>query len=140
MPVELRIVEEKSDALPVALIGELLEHVAMVRRAIYDVPIGAARVEHGEAVVMLTRDGDVAHPGRFRERDPLGGVELRRVEARSQRLVIGDRYLPYIHHPLAVTQHAIDAPVNEQPELRALKPTPRGQVCGRWFITILRVH
>ena len=61
MPVELRVVEEELDALLVALVGQHLQHVLLVGRAVDDVPVGDLRVEHREAVVVLAGDGDVLH-------------------------------------------------------------------------------
>ena len=75
MPVELRVVEEQLDPLLAALLGQLLEHVALVGRALDDVPIAHLRVEHGEAIVVLAGDGDVFHARGLGQRHPLGGVE-----------------------------------------------------------------
>jgi hypothetical protein len=40
MPVELRVVEEELDALLVALVGQHLEDVLLVGRAVHDVVVG----------------------------------------------------------------------------------------------------
>ena len=76
------MIEEQLDALPMALIRQHLERILVVRRAIEDVPIALLGAPHREPVVMLAGDGDILHPGVFRHRDPLGGVELGRIELR----------------------------------------------------------
>ena len=66
VPIELRVVEEELDSLLVAFIGEELEDVALIGRPLHDRPVGNLGIKHGEAVVMLARDGDVLHAGGFR--------------------------------------------------------------------------
>ena len=113
MPVQVGMVEEELQALPPALLGEHLERILLIWCGVDDVPPVLLGREHGEAVVMLARDGDVLHPGGFGQRHPLGRIELRRIELRGQRLVFGDRHLPIVHDPLAVAQHTVDAPMDE---------------------------
>jgi hypothetical protein len=76
MPVELRVVEEELDPLLVALVGQHLEDVLLVGRAVHDVVVGDLGVEHREAVVVLAGDRDVLHARRLHEGHPLRGVEL----------------------------------------------------------------
>src|SRR5438046_1038698 len=87
MPVELRIIKEELDPLAMALVGEHLERVFPVRSALNDVPVRNFGIEHRKAVVMAGGDGDVFHPGGFRESDPRLRVELLRVEEAGQALV-----------------------------------------------------
>ena len=70
MPVELRVVEEELDALPAALVGELLQRVALERRPVDDVVPRRLRREHREAIVVARRDRDVSHAGGLGERRP----------------------------------------------------------------------
>ena len=123
VPVQRRVVEEQLDALLLALLGQHRQDVLLVRRAVDDVVVGHLRVEHGEAVVVLRGDRDVLDAGPLDHRDPLGGVELRRVEPRRELLVLGDGDLLVVHHPFALAQDAVDAPVDEHAELGVLEPS-----------------
>jgi hypothetical protein len=134
MPVELRVVEEELDALPVALVGQHLEDVLLVGRAVHDVVVGDLGVEHREAVVMLAGDGDVLHARGLGHGHPFRGVELRGVEQAGQLLVIGHADAALMHHPLAVGERAVHAPVHEEAELGVLEGAPRLHVGGRGLV------
>ncbi len=71
-------------------VGELLERIFAVGRALNYVPVGDFRVEHGKAVVMARSYGDVLHAGGFGESDPGFRVKFLRVEEFGQTLVIVD--------------------------------------------------
>ena len=58
------------------------------------------------------------------------GVELGRVEPGRELLVLGDRDLVVVHHPFALAQEGVDAPVDEQAELRVLEPAPAPRRSG----------
>src|SRR5712692_4851444 len=74
---------------------------------------------------MPRRDRDVFHPGRLGERHPGARVELHGIERRGDPLVIGDRDRTVLHHPLALAEQAVDAPVDEHPELGVAIPFAR---------------
>src|SRR5439155_5356471 len=59
-------------------------------------------------------------------------------EQRRQLLVIGRRNPPVVHHPFTVAEHAVDAPVDEQPEARVLEPLASREVDDAWTIGRLR--
>ena len=130
MPVQMRVVEEQFQPLFAALFGQRQEDVFAVGRGIHDVPLVPLRAEHGETVVVLAGDGDVAHARGFRKRHPLRRVVLDGVELRRQLLIFGDGHTGVVHDPLALTEDAVDAPVDEHAELGVLKPAPRGEVLG----------
>ena len=69
------------------------------------------------------------------------GVEPRRIEARRELGVFGDRQLVVVHHPLALAHERIDPPVDKEPELGVFKPAPGLVVdfaCRRGLIGRLR--
>ena len=136
MPIELRIIEEQLDALPVAFLGQRLQGIFAIRRSVHDVPLALFGAEHGEAVVVLAGDGDVFHPRALGQRHPGGGIELHRIELRRQLRILGHRHLAVVHNPFAVAEHAVNAPMNEQAELIVLEPPPRLQVLLRWLIIL----
>jgi len=78
-------------------------------------------------------------PAAFGQPDPFRGIEFGRVELRREIFVFADRNLLVVHHPLAVAQDAIDAPVDEQSELGVLKPPARFEVLRRRLVLRLRV-
>ena len=90
VPIKLRIIEKEFDALLVCFVGELLERILAVRRALDDVPIRNFRVEHGEAIVMARSDGDVFHAGGFGEGDPGFRIKFFGIEKFWQPLVIAN--------------------------------------------------
>ena len=77
VPVQLGVVEEELYPLTVALVGQHLQDVLVVRRAVDDVVVRDLGVEHGEAVVVLARDRDVPHACRPGQGDPFRRIELR---------------------------------------------------------------
>ena len=121
MPIELRIVEVKLDALAVSFVGEHFERIFFVGRALDDVPVREFGVEHGEAVVVAGSDGDVLHAGGFGESDPGFGVEFFGIEKVREALVVVELELAVVEDPFAVTEDAVDAPVDEEAEFVVLE-------------------
>jgi hypothetical protein len=141
VPVELRIVEEELDALLPALVGERLQDVLPVRCALDDVPVAHLRVVHGEAVVVLAGDRDVAHARGLGRRHPRRRVELHGIEhGRQVALVLGHGDALVLHHPLAVPAHRIGTPMDEEAEARLLEPGARCQVFRRRCVLGVRGH
>ena len=81
--------------------------------------------------MMPTRDRDVSDAGAFRERHPFARVELYGIERRREPLVAVDGHAAILHHPFALGQLAVHAPVDEEPELRVTKPCARRGAFGR---------
>ena len=78
-------------------------------------------------------------PAAFASATHSTGSNSDRIELRRQLLVVGDGDLAIVHHPLAVTEHAVDAPVDEQAEPRVLEPLARRQIRRGRAIAGLRV-
>ena len=132
------MVEEELDPLLPARVGEHLQDVPPVGRAVDDVVVAHLGVVHREAVVVLRRDRDVLHARRLRHRHPGRGVVLHRVEGgREVALVLGDGDPLLVHHPLPVSRHRVDAPVDEEAEAGLLEPLARLQVLGGGRVALL---
>ena len=127
-PVKLGVIEEQLEALAPAFLGQLRKDVPAVRGAIHDVPVAGRRVVHRETVVVFARDRDVPHASCLGHRDPLGRIERDRIEQWRQFLVVGRSNRAVVHDPLAVTEDAVHAPVDEQAELCVLEPGARLEV------------
>ena len=139
VPVELRVVEEELDALLVAGVGQHLQHVLPVGRAVHDVVVAHLRVEHREAVVVLRRDRDVPHARGLGHRHPRRRVVLDGVERRRHvPLVLRDREALLLHDPLALAGHGVDTPVDEEPEAGLPEPLARLQVLRPRRVALLR--
>ncbi len=130
VPVELRVIHEELDALAIALVGELFERVFAVRRGVNDVVLVLFGGEHGEAIVMARGHDDVAHARLPGERNPLRGIVFHWIELRCELLVLRTGDVAGLHHPLAVAQLAVDAPVDEHAEAGLLEPLAGLQVLG----------
>ena len=137
MPIQLRIIEEELDALTVALVGQHLQRIFLVKCTLHNVPVGDFGVEHREAIVMSRGDGDVLHPRRLRERNPCLGIEFLGIEEGWQAVVFVDFQLAVVEYPFPVAEHAVDAPVNEQAKLHVLEFAAGLQVFGRWLVVRL---
>ena len=87
---------------------------------------------------MARRDRDVFHPGGLGERDPGARVEFHRIERGGEPLVIGDRDRAVLHHPLALPEQAVNAPMDEHPELGVAVPLTRRESLGRDGVPPLR--
>ena len=109
------------DALLVALIHQLLHDVALERSSLHDVEVGIAAVEHRETVVMTGREADVFRSGSLKSRYPLGSIEVGGIEASGQFSILLPVEVPVVHHPFAISHHAVDAIMEKDTELVILK-------------------
>ncbi len=125
MPVELRVIEEELDPLAAAFVGQLLQRIALERRPVDDVVARGARREHRKTVVVARGDRDVLHARRLGERHPRVGIEVGGIEGRGEPLVVGHGDGPILHHPLALAEQAVHAPMNEHSELGVAIPVAR---------------
>ena len=117
-----------ADALTVALVAELLQHVAGKGRRVDDV-VGRLRgVEHRESVVVARREADVARPAFADGRHPGLGVESGRIEASGELFVFAVVQVEVGHRPLALRQHGVEPPVEEDAETGVGELLPRGKV------------
>src|SRR5437867_203687 len=96
MPVRLGEVGAEAEAMPPERIEQDLRNVRLrvraegaVRRG--DSPIGLLRVEHGEAVVVLSREDEVLHPRPLRSLRPLLRLEMLRIERAIKRPIIAPK-------------------------------------------------
>ena len=137
MPVELRVIEEELDALLAAFVGQRLQHVLVVRRALDDVVVAHLGIPHREAVVMLAGDRDVLHARGLHHATHSAALNFVGLKWGGKFLVLGNGDLLVVHHPLAVTEHAVDAPMDEQAETRLLEPGAGGQVARRRCVALL---
>ena len=86
VPIHNRMVEAHLDPRFRAGVGQLLERVALERRAL-GAPVGQLGAEHAEPVVVLAGDDDVLHARIFGDAHPLPGIEVHRVEGFLQQMV-----------------------------------------------------
>src|SRR4051794_28892719 len=120
-----------------AFVRELLQNILAVRRAVNNVPVRQTGIEHCKPVMVFASYRDVFHARRLCECDPCACIELGRIETRREWLVISNGHLSNIHYPFPVAENAVNAPVNEEPELRVLKPLSSSEIlCGR-LVTVL---
>ncbi len=94
MPIHDGVVEAEFDALSPALLGQLLQRVALEGCGIHDVPVVVLlRLPHAEAIVVLAGDHDVLHAGILRHAHPLPCIEPHGIELRGELAVVGHLHL-----------------------------------------------
>ena len=113
--------------VPHAAIGQFLQHVALKGRAVHDVVVACSRLEHGESVVVARGECDVFGTGRLESLHPLLCIELGGVESVGQMCVFLVVDGLFVHDPLAVANHGVDTPVDEDAEFIVLKILARFQ-------------
>ena len=123
MPVHHGVVEDEGKIPLVTLLGEHPDHVPPVGR-VHDVVVRPGRIPHTEAVVVLRGEDQIFHPRFLRHIQPPGRVELHRVETPGVLLVHGNGRLHALELLLVARSHAVDAPVDHQPETFIEKPIP----------------
>ena len=57
---------------------------------------------------------------------------------RRQLFILRDRHFAIVHHPLAVAEHGVHAPMDEQAEPGVLEPFPRAEVLRARLVGSLR--
>jgi len=142
----LRVIKAEPDTFLLAGGGEVLERVVGVGCGLDDIPIAGFGIEHGKAVVMLGRDDDIFYAGGLGEFDPLDGIEIRRIEFLSIRLIFGHWYLAVIHDPftnavnpfalVCSSGHGINTPVDEQAKARFAPPSHARVVLLGSFVSV----
>src|SRR4029077_19323566 len=76
-------------------------------------------------------------PGAPGEWPPPRGHEPNRIEGRREPFVPVDGDAAILHHPFALSEKAVDTPVDEHAELRIAKPCARGGALRR---DVVRCH
>ena len=137
-PVDERVVEVEADALAVALVRQLLHHVAGEGGRLDDVVGRLRRAEHREALVVARGEADVAGARLAEGRDPLARVEACGIEARGELLVLAVVEVGVGHVPLALPEHGVEPPMEEDAEAAVGELLPRGEVLGCGSVAGLR--
>lgn len=109
--LRLGVVEAELDSLLAALLGELLEGIAMEGSGGDDVEGIDLGVEHGEAVVMLGGNDDVLHAGSLGEGNDVMRGEAGGVELLCEAFVVGDGDGEIVHDPLTDVGGALTVPL-----------------------------
>ena len=128
VPVEQRIIEEELDILIATRIRQRLQRVLAIGRGVDDVVVGQLGVEHAEAVVVLARDGDVPRPADLASLTQASASNLVGLKRGGSLAYSRIGQLVVVHHPLALAQQGVDAPVDEEAELGILEPLPSRRV------------
>ena len=115
-PVQQGIIEIQADSLCVAGVGQLLDGIPVPGRGVHHIVGRGLGGEHGEAVMVTGGDGDILGAGSLDLAHPLPGVESGRIETARIRGIRFIRDLLIVHHPFALGQHGIHAPVDENAE------------------------
>ena len=114
-PVEVGVVEVEDDALAGTFVGKLFEDVPAERCGVDDVVVRLGGVPHRKTVVVARCDGDVFRSRPFDGRYPFFGVEVGGVECPCG-FGIFSGLGPIVEIPFALSEHAVDAPVDENAE------------------------
>ena len=136
-PIHVGIVEIKRNSLFLTLVGQLFDDVAAERRRFHDIVIRILRIEHRETVVMTRRDCNVFCAGIFNGRHPGSGIEFRRIESGSEFRILFSVEFVQFERPFAVTEHTVDAPMDEDAEFVVLELFTVAQVLLRRHILVL---
>ena len=136
-PVEVRVIQMKLYALLVALVCQLLYHVASEGRGVNNVIVGIFCVEHREAVVVACGDAYIPRSCLLDGLNPFARVEARGVESRCGLGILVAVEPAAVEIPLALSEKAVDAPVEEYSELVVAKLFARLQVFGRRHVACL---
>src|SRR6185437_7962306 len=89
VPVDGGVVHAERHVRPRAGLGEHLHHIALVRGVVDDVVAVLRGMEHRETVVVLGGEHDELHARGLGQRHDGIGIELLRIEALGQYLVLG---------------------------------------------------
>ena len=120
-PVEVRVVEVQGDAVSLAGLAQLLENVALEGCRLDGVVVAGRRVPQRETVVVARGDGDVLRAASLDGLDPLVGVEQRGIERGGEFRILLIVDVAVLHHPFALSEHRVEAPVQEDAEFLVLK-------------------
>ena len=121
MPVQVGIVEMQFDAMALAGVGKFLEDVTLEGGGIDDIIVADCTLEHRETVVMARGDGNIAGTGVLDGAHPLVGIKARGIEACRQLGILVAVDVLVEHDPLAVGEHRIDAPMDEDTKFIVLE-------------------
>ncbi len=119
-PVYVRVVEVQTYALFLAFIGEFLQHITAERRGVHYVVVALCGVPHRESVVVSRRDAYILCSCVLYGRYPGFGVERAGIESGGS-LGVFVAVKSVVQIPLALSEHAVDAPMYEHAETRVLE-------------------
>ena len=129
-PVDVGIIKVEPHALAVALVGEVAQNVATIRR-VHDVVGALRRVPHRKAVVVPRREADILSPRLLERGNPLPGIETVGIESVG-RFGVFLRVDVFVgHEPFALRKRAVNAPVQEDAQPFFGKGLACRQVLGR---------
>lgn len=127
------------DTLLAASLRQFAQHIAAERGGIDDIVVGKSGIEHGESLVVARGEADVARARRLDRTHPLPRVEACGTEAARKLGVLLVIEVFVGHGPLAGSQHAVKAPMEEYPEAVVAERLARPQVVGRGNVSGLRM-
>lgn len=120
--------------------GEFGQEVAAERRAVLYVVVGRGRAApKREAVVVARGDADVAGAGVLEGLHPGAGVEADGIKGRREFAVFAVVEVLVRHDPFALSEHAVEAEMQENAELMVGERFAGFQVFGRGRIDVGRV-
>lgn len=128
------------DTLLAASLRQFAQHIAAERGGIDDIVVGKSGIEHGESLVVARGEADVARARRLDRTHPLPRVEACGTEAARKLGVLLVIEVFVGHGPLAGSQHAVKAPMEEYPEAVVAERLARPQVVGRGNVSGLRME
>lgn len=123
-PVEVGIIKMKPDAMTLAGVGQLFEHVASKRGGVNDIVVRLPGLEHRETVVVTRGEADIACSGILDGLDPGIGVESRRVERPSRLRIFLVVEVGVVKIPFTLPEEAVNAPMQENAETVVGKGLP----------------
>ena len=125
------------DTLAVALVSQLLHHVARKGRSVHDVIGRVLCFKHREALVVTGCKADVPCARSLDGADPLSRIKLSRIETASQFFILIVSQVTVSHCPLARSEHSVKSPMEEDAEFVITEFSTRLQVLLRRRITTL---
>ena len=136
-PVDERIVEVEAQPLPVAFVGQFAHDVASEGRGRHAV-CRLVGEPHREAVVVARGEAHVARPRLFEGCHPRPCVEAVGIERPGRLGIFGRVEARVAQVPFALSEEAVNAPMQEDAEAALGKLLPCFPVFGRRFVGIGR--
>ena len=116
-PVQQGIIEMDFQALPVAFVRKFLQDIPLEGGGVNYVEVGSGGIEHRKSVMMAGSDADVPGTCLLEGGHPFRRIEPGGVESPSELFVFIRLQALGLQYPLALPEHGVDAPVDEDTEL-----------------------